>query len=123
MAEAITRGLAGESVSVASAGLSPFGRIVAGTRRALDKLGYDASGLMSKGLDEVDLESFDVIVSLLGQAGLDRLPMGVGADLEAWTIDDPYGEDDEVYIATARGLEKRIRRLLDDWRERELPIV
>jgi len=123
MAEAIARGLGGGSVRAASAGLRPFGRIVGGTEHALARLGYDARGLASKGFDAVDLEDFDIIVSLLGDAGLAYLPSGLGVDVEAWPIADPYGEDDEVYLATARTLEKRIRNLLDDRAVRELPII
>jgi arsenate reductase len=123
MAEAITRGLGGASVRAASAGLRPFGRIVGGTERALGRLGYDSRGLTSKRLDTVDLQDFDIIVSLLGNAGLAYLPPGLGADVEAWPIGDPYGEDDEVYLAAARELERRIRDLLEDRSARELTIV
>ena len=123
MAEAITRGLGDDDVRAASAGLRPFGRIVSGTARALTQLGYDAEGLSSKALDDVDLGDFDVIVSLLGPAGLSHLPANLGADLEAWPIPDPYGEDDEVYLATARELAKRIRLFLEDRAELELPII
>lgn len=123
MAEAITRNLGGDDVRAASAGLRPFGRIVSGTVHALRQLGYDPRGLASKALDDVDLGDFDIIVSLLGPTGLSHLPANLGADLEAWPIPDPYGEDDEVYLTTARELERRIRLLLEDRNERELPII
>jgi len=35
---------------------------------------------------------------------------------------DPYGDDDEVYLAVARELERRIRDLLADQEIRELPL-
>lgn len=123
MAEAITRGLSAGEVTAASAGLTPLGRIVAPTIHALKALGYDGRGLSSKGLDEIDLGSFDIIVSLLGQAGLSYLPTTLGAQLEAWPIPDPYGEDDEVYLEVARDLEGRIRELLVDQKSRELPVA
>lgn len=123
MAEAITRGIGGSSFTAASAGLMPVGRIVDGTIHALSRLGYDGAGLASKGLDDIDAGDFDVIVSLLGPSGLSYLPHGLGAQLEAWEIADPYGEDDEVYVATARELERRIRDLLADLADRELPVI
>ena len=123
MAEAITRGLAGDEVDAASAGLMPFGRIVDSTRNTLRSLGYDDTGLSSKGLDEVDLSGFDIVVSLLGDSGLGHIPTPPGGQMEAWPIRDPYGEDEEVYLTVARRLEDRIRGLLDEHLGRELPII
>lgn len=123
MAEAITRGLGRDGVSASSAGLMPFGRIVGSTVETLEAMGYDPRGLTSKSLDDVDLTSFDIIISLLGNSGLSYLPSTLGAQLESWSIRDPYGEDDEVYHAVARDLERRIRELLDDQQKRELPVI
>jgi len=123
MAEAITRGLGIEGVSASSAGLMPFGRIVGSTVETLETLGYDPRGLASKSLDAVDLASFDIIVSLLGDSGLSYLPSNLGAQIESWSIPDPYGEDDEVYLAVARELERRIRKLVAERSDRELPLV
>ena len=123
MAEAIARGLGDNGVMTSSAGLMPFGRIVSSTVETLETMGYNPRGLASKSLDDVDLHSFDIIVSLLGDSGLSYLPSNLGAQIESWSIRDPYGEDDEVYLAVARELERRIRELLDDRSDRELPFV
>lgn len=123
LAEAIARGLGNQSIEASSAGIRPFGRIMAATVETLESMGYDGTGLASKGLDDLDLESFDVIVSLLGPAGLSYLPRSLAAQLEGWSIRDPYGEDEEVYFAVARELEDRIRRLLAEFKDRELPLV
>jgi len=122
MAEAIARDLGGRGVSAASAGLMPFGRIVPTTIQTLEALGYQSGGLSSRGLDDVDLASFDVIVSLLGPSGLSYLPGTLPAELQSWSIPDPYGEDDDVYMAVARELERRIRLLLKEQGTRELSI-
>jgi arsenate reductase len=123
MAEAIARSLGEGRLKASSAGIRPFGRIVPATVETLEALGYDPGGLSSKGLDDVDLGDFDMIVSLLGAAGLSYLPPSLGAQLESWSIRDPYGEDDEVYLAVARELERRISDLLADLADRELPVI
>jgi len=123
MAEIIAENLGQGEVSAASAGLMPFGRIVRSTVNTMEALGYDPRGLSSKGLEEVDTASFDIIISLLGPSGLNYLPSSSGAQLEAWSIRDPYGEEEEVYLAVAKDLERRIRVLLADWQTRELPLV
>lgn len=114
MAEAIARSVGGERIVAYSAGLAPTGRVAAGTLSALQRLGYSASHLMSKGLDDVPLAEMDVIVSLVGADGLRPLPAAVTARRLAWSIRDPYGDDDTVYDAVARGLEARIQDLLDE---------
>ena len=122
MAEAIARALGGDELEASSAGLMPVGRIVPATCHTLETLGYDPRGLASKGLGDVDPEGFDVVVSLLGEPGLSHLASFHGARREAWSIPDPYGEDDEVYLAVARELERRIRHLLEEHARGELAI-
>ncbi len=114
MAEAIARGLGEGNVIASSAGLSPTGRIAEGTVRALERLGYDPSGLYSKGLDAVDWDTLDVVVSLIGRQGLLFVPSHLGLQRIAWPIPDPYGEELGTFLAVARDLERRIRRLLDE---------
>jgi protein-tyrosine-phosphatase len=114
MAEAIARGLGGDRIVAYSAGLTPTGRIAEGTLSALQRLGYPAAGLASKGLDDVPLEDMDVIVSLVGPDGLRLLPASLTAHRLAWSLRDPYGDDDAVYDAVARRLEVQVRDLLDE---------
>ena len=88
---------------------------------AIRDLGYDRLlGLRRKGLDAVDFEDVDIVLSLVGNRGLDYLPRGTGARREAWDITDPFGEDDEVYFVVARDLERRIRALLSSELDSEL---
>jgi len=90
----------------------PTGWISRGTVAALRSLGYDPEGLQSKGLDGVPVADMDVVVSLIGPEGLCLIPRNLGARLVSWHIPDPYGEDDDVFLAVGRRLERRIRDLL-----------
>lgn len=112
MAESIARSLGGGTVEVQSAGLAPLGWIAEQTVTTLEALGYATRDLASKGFDAVDVDEFDIIVSLLGERGLEHVPQGRGARREAWPIPDPFGEDEAMYFEVARQLEPRIRRLL-----------
>ena len=76
--------------------------------------------MRSKGLYDIDLDDLDIVVSLLGERGLDSIPHGIGSRREAWAIVDPFGEDDELYLEVARELEIRIRQLLREELEPEL---
>jgi protein-tyrosine-phosphatase len=120
MAEAIARSLGGDRVEAFSAGLSPLGWISSETTAALRIRGYPAEELRSKGLDDIDLDNLDIVVSLLGERGLDSIPRSIGCRREAWAIVDPFGEDDELYLEVVGELEQRIRRLLREEAESEL---
>ena len=120
MAEGIARHLGGPRVDVRSAGIAPAGFVAGGTLGALEALGYSGEGLWSKGLDDVIVQDLDVMVSLLGEGALDLLPRGMGARREAWTVLDPFGEDEDVYLDVARGLEVKIRTLLSEELDGEL---
>jgi protein-tyrosine-phosphatase len=120
MAEAIARALGGAMVDARSAGISPLGWVSEQTVDALQALGYPTEGLSSKGLDEVDLEDVDIVLSLLGDRGLDYVPHSIGARRDAWVITDPFGEDDEIYLEVARELEGRIQALLSEEGDSEL---
>lgn len=120
MAEAIARALGGDSVDARSAGLTPLGWVSDQSLDALRALGYPADDLSSKGLDEVNLEDVDIVVSLLDDRGLLYIPRGTGLRREAWGIADPFGEDDERYLEVARELEVRVRQLLTEELESEL---
>jgi arsenate reductase len=121
MAEAIARALGGGLLVAHSAGLAPTGRVASTTLEALRALGYPCAGLASKGLDEVPLDGLDVVVSLIGPAGLAWLPAGVAARRVAWTIPDPYGDDLATYLEVARTIEQRVRALVDKLLPPELP--
>lgn len=120
MAEAIARHLGGSRVDARSAGLAPAGFVAGGTLTALEALGYSSEGLWSKGLDDVFVQDLDVVVSLLGKEALDLLPRGTGARREVWTVLDPFGEEEDVYLDVARGLEVRIRTILSEELDGEL---
>ena len=86
----------------------------------LAALGYPSEGLRSKGLSDVQVDDVDIVVSLLGDRGLDLLPPRLHARRVAWQIRDPFGEDEETYFGVARQLEDRVRRLLADQENEEL---
>lgn len=121
MAEAIARSLAGGRVVAVSAGLAPAGFVAEATIRVLEMRGHDTGGLWSKGLDALEGEPFDIVVSLLGRRGVDLLPRALGHRFEAWDLRDPFGEDEAVYRQVVRDIEGRVRRLVEQELAGELP--
>ncbi len=111
MAESILRKLGGASVTVRSAGLHPTGAVAPMSLDALDRAGFPTDGLRSKGIEEIDIDEIDIVISLMGEPGLAALPCRLTAEKIAWSIRDPYGEDEETYDGTLRTLVRKIRRL------------
>ncbi len=109
MAESILRSTGGASVTVVSAGLHPTGRVAALSLQSLRAYGYPVEGLSSKGFEEIDLDSIDVVISLMGDSGLDALPWRMTAEKVSWSIRDPYGEDEDAYVTTIKTLERKIQ--------------
>lgn len=67
MAEAWARALFPDGWEAASAGLLTY-PITDDTRRAMAEVGLDMEGQHSKPVDAVDLDSFDLVVTLSGQS-------------------------------------------------------
>jgi len=123
MAEGIARGLAGDRWAVASAGVSATGWIAEQTVATLEGLGYPTDGLYSKSLATIDLNEQDVIVSLIGPEAVRYLPRTLGAELVVWSVRDPYGEEAAVYRDVARQIERKIRVLIEEFADTELPSI
>jgi len=70
--------------------------------------------LSSKGLEAIDLEGIDIVISLMGEPGLTALPCRLTAEKIAWSIRDPYGEDEDAYTTTVKTLERKIHTLCEE---------
>ncbi len=123
MAEAIARHLGGGRIDAFSAGFTPTRGVAPGSLWALSELGYPTDGLSSKGLDQVPLEEMDVIVSLIGAEGLRFLPPSLPGERVSWSVRDPYGEDDDAFLTTARTIESKVANLVRDLTAKEPPLL
>jgi len=113
MAEALARHSASDVIEAASAGLSPFGKIVEPTRKTLLERGVRVDGQHSKGLREVEPDTFDLIVNLTGMPGRALFP---GAKVVDWDIADPYGEDMHLYRQICDEIEEHLEVLAAGFR-------
>lgn len=125
MAEALLKRLVGQEIFVDSCGLKhPAARPEADADGDIDpfaqavmaELGCDLSGHRAKTFDELEDESFDVVISLTpeSQHRAVELARGRAADIEYWPIFDPTLADGsrearlEVYRAVRDTLAARI---------------
>ncbi|MDX1411081.1 MAG: arsenate reductase ArsC [Nitrospirales bacterium] len=109
MSEGIARHLAGDQWEAYSAGSMPAGFVAQEAVDTMKARGIDISGQYSKGVDELPVQDFDLVVTM--GCG-DSCPTLKAKERLDWPIPDPIGREPEFFEEVARDLEKRIRRLL-----------
>jgi arsenate reductase (thioredoxin) len=97
MAEALTRHLFPDSVTAGSAGLSPLGYVSAETLQVLAELGVATEGLRSKGLAELNLPQFNLLVNLTAHPFDAQVPRIFSGRVIHYPVADPFGESLQVY--------------------------
>ncbi len=118
MAEGFARYYGGNLVTADSAGTSPKG-IHPHTIWAMNEAGIDISGQTSDRLDTKDLNHFDCIITLCGDArdSCPRIPPGV--EHEHWSLPDPAavrGNPEDVaraFRVVRFQIERSVRKLLE----------
>ena len=64
MAEALARHRCGDRWEAASAGINPLGFVAPETLKVLAEMGVSPAGLYSKGLNEIDLREYRLLINL-----------------------------------------------------------
>ncbi len=118
MAEGLAKKYGSDVMIVASAGLAPIHRIDPLSIQVMQERNIDISDAFPKGPDEVDAQSFDLIVNMSGQ----RLPT-LRVPMEEWNIPDPIGQDEQTFRKAADLLEQQVMRLVLQLRLGQHPVV
>ena len=111
MAEGIARSLAPSGVKVYSAGSSPTS-VRPQAIQVLKEIGIDISGHRSKGLDSIDVESIDAVITLCAE---EVCPVFLGkADRVHWGRPDPAAVTgtEETRLNAFRSVRDELRRRL-----------
>jgi len=115
MGEALARHHWNDALEVASAGLSALGYVPEETTGVLEEIGVSTHGLYSKGLAEVELDSFDLILDLL-EYPLERLmPPSFKGKVIHWHVMDPFSESLEAFRQTRDTIEWLVTEQLPKW--------
>lgn len=114
LAEAFARHHGGGRVRVESAGLSATGQVHHLVREILTERGIPDNGLRSKGIDTVDMRSFDWIVSLAGVRAEAFAPEDFAGQTLTWPIGDPIGRPRGVFEDVADDVEAHVLGLLKE---------
>ncbi|MBW9209629.1 arsenate reductase ArsC [Mumia sp. zg.B21] len=110
MAAGFVRHLAGESVTVLSAGSEPADRLNPVAVAAMAELGIDIAQNQPRLLETTDVRRADVVVTM--GCG-DTCPVYPGTRYEDWVLDDPAGRTLEEVRPIRDEIRARVRRLVE----------
>ena len=103
MAEGIAKSL---GYKAESAGTHPAKAVSKHAITVLQNRGIDTTKLMPKSLDDFNVDEFDKVISM--GCGVHCPMIKIDQD---WELDDPVGQEFEIFEQTANEIEKRIRLL------------
>lgn len=113
MAEAFARAYGGDFLDSASAGVACSVTIDPMARQVMRERSLSLDSQFSKGLDEVDLGDFDLVINMSGLP----LPSSVKAQVRAWSVADPVGGKEKDYRRAAANIEELVIRLIQELRQ------
>ena len=108
MAAGLLHKLAGESVTVRSAGSEPAEHLNPLVVEAMTEIGIDISAELPKPLTGNMVKAADVVITM--GCG-DACPIYPGKRYEDWELEDPAGKDLETVRRIRDDIEARVRRL------------
>ncbi|MDX1267480.1 MAG: ArsR family transcriptional regulator [Oceanisphaera sp.] len=110
IAEALLKHLAADRYQVMSAGIQPT-ETDPGALDALQRLGVSTEGLFSKGLDAVEEQYFDIVISLCEQAeeAASTIP---ASQLMAWHFDGACCDSPQLAAKVVHEIFERIKLLV-----------
>jgi len=109
IAEGIARSLAPAGVRVLSAGSQPA-EVRPEARQVLEEIGIDASGQRAKGMDEIDLDAVDAVVTLCSDEICPFFPRPV-PQLH-WALPDPAAVEGAGRLEAFREVRDELRKRL-----------
>ncbi len=112
MAEGFARTLGEGKIAVNSSGLSAS-EVDPITVHVMAEVGIDISNQTSKPLSDFNSEEYDVVISLCG-CGVNLPEEWVIREVfQDWELDDPEGEDIEVFRNVRNQVKERVAKLIE----------
>ena len=111
MAAGLLNELAGDRITVRSAGSEPADEINPVAVEAMAELGIDISRELPKPLTDASVEVSDVVITM--GCG-DACPIYPGKRYEDWELADPAGKDLDTVRGIRDEIERRVRNLVEE---------
>ncbi|MBI1746269.1 MAG: arsenate reductase ArsC [Acidobacteria bacterium] len=112
MAEGFLRAKQTDLAEVYSAGTHPAGFIISRTIMVMQEKGIDINSQYSKGVDAVDLDAMDVVVTMGCCKAQEICSVSYSGEMIDWDIADPVGQPLEFYRMVRDEIETHVEKLL-----------
>jgi protein-tyrosine-phosphatase len=109
MAAGLLHNLAGDKITVRSAGSEPAEHLNPRVVEAMEEIGIDISAELPKPMTGNMVKAADVVITM--GCG-DACPIYPGKRYEDWELDDPAGKDLETVRRIRDDIEARVRKLV-----------
>lgn len=119
LGEALARHYWGDNLKVASAGLSALGYIPEETLSVLEEIGVSTDGLYSKGLAEIEMDGFHLILNLVQYPLEGMIPPSFKGKLIHWYVRDPFFDSLDAFRQTRNTIEWLVTEKLPKWFDEE----
>jgi arsenate reductase len=108
MAEGFARKYGSDVLEPASAGFSPANIVQPLTKKVMEAKNINIDDQVPKDLDQVGVAQFDLIVNMSGNKLPERMPV----EVREWSVQDPIGQSEDIYIQVRDQLEHQVMRLI-----------
>ena len=108
MAEGFARRYGSDVMQPSSAGFAPASIVQPLTKKVMEAKNINIDAQSPKSLDSVPVRTFDLIVNMSGRP----LPRKVPIAVRNWSIEDPIGAPEEVYVAVRDQIEMQVMMLI-----------
>ena len=119
MAEGFARRYGSDILECESAGLAPASIVQPMTKKVMEAKNINIDEQYPKGLDTISLQELDLVVNMSGT----RLPPHLTLAVREWTIEDPIGRPEDLYIEVRDQIEMLVMHLIlqlrNDLRKRQ----
>jgi arsenate reductase (thioredoxin) len=112
MAEGFARKYGSDVMKVGSAGLSPAAIVQPLTKKVMEARDVNIDDQFPKDVGSADPSRFDLIINMSGV----KLPGRIPIEVRDWTVEDPIGCTEDVYLEVRDQIEGLVRRLISELR-------
>lgn len=112
MAEGFARKYGSDVLEPASAGFAPANIVQPLTKKVMEAKNINIDDQFPKNLDQVGVAQFDLIVNMSGN----KLPERMQVEVREWSVEDPIGQSEDIYVQVRDQLENQVMRLILDLR-------
>jgi arsenate reductase (thioredoxin) len=117
MAEGFAKCYGTDVMDAQSAGLAPAQIVQPLTRKVMEDKNININHISPKELAAVDIAGVDLVVNMSGR----KLPVNERLEVRDWTVEDPIGKDESVYVAVRDKIETMVMRLILELRRKASP--